>query len=166
MHKRLLISPLGALVLALLMPSAVLAASREVEARALALEKKLMAPCCYQGTLEAHHSELADALHEEIRARLTQGEAADSIEQQLVSRFGARIVAVPSPDILEGTASMVMCGLLVAAGLLWATARSWVRRAHAPVAVPGTAHAVEPMPVVESTADYDRRVDEELRRLD
>lgn len=154
-----------ALMLALVMPSYVAASSRQVEARALALEKKLMAPCCWQGTLDAHHSELADFIHEEIRARLARGEAAAPIEQNLVSRFGERIVAVPSPDILEGTASVMMWGLLVAGGLLWAMARSWVRRKDA-VAEPQTPEAARSTTAAKLTCDYDLLVDAELRRLD
>lgn len=166
LRRCLLLWSLGGLVLALFMPSGVLASSSQVEARALALEKKLMAPCCWQGTLEDHHSELADALHAEIRARLMQGEAAASIEQHLVSRFGERMIAVPNPGILEGTASLVMWVLLLAGGLLWLTARSWVRRTSATAAEPESAEAAGGTNASTSVSEYDLRLDAELKRLD
>jgi cytochrome c-type biogenesis protein CcmH/NrfF len=63
--------------------------------RATELETKLFAPCCYIQTLDVHESDLADKLRAEIERRLSTGEAALSIEDDLVTRYGARIRAVP-----------------------------------------------------------------------
>ena len=147
------------LSLALLALASPVYAASEAEARALALEKKLMAPCCWQGTLEFHHSELADTLHAEIRMRLRLGESAASIEESLVARFGARLLAVPSPGLLEGTAGVVMLGLLVAGAFLWMLGRSWSR--HAVQSSPARGADSEPT----SLLVYEARVDAELERL-
>lgn len=127
-------------------------ASAGVEAHARALEKRLLAPCCWQGTLEVHHSELADALHTEIRARLRAGETTEAIQRSLVARFGTRVIAVPDPALLENTAAAVMAGLLAALLLLWARIRK------------GARPRFESEPV-DLAAGHDEQLDEELRRM-
>ena len=45
-----------------------------------ALEGRLLAPCCYQGTLDVHESESAAALRMRIRGRLHAGETVEAVE--------------------------------------------------------------------------------------
>jgi cytochrome c-type biogenesis protein CcmH len=133
-------------------------AADETEARAMALEKKLLAPCCWQGTLEVHHSELADSLHAEIRSRLRAGESLTSIEESMVARFGPRLIAVPSPGVLEGTAGFVMLALIAVGAGVWMLGRSWSRHGRRMRSTPASDGSAP-----ESA--YDARIDSELERL-
>jgi len=118
------------------------------------VESHLLAPCCWQQTLDVHDSELARVLRAEVRARLAAGESADAIEDSLVQRFGARMRAVPRKDptpwfALGGV--LVVCAAGVAAlVVVRRKARETVRRPLVP------ARGVDP---------YDAALDEELRDL-
>ena len=70
-------------------------------------------------------------------------------------RFGTRVIAVPSPHVLEGTAVAVMMALALAGVWLWATARSWSRR------VTTTSEAIV---LAEQASDttYDAQIEAEL----
>jgi cytochrome c-type biogenesis protein CcmH len=123
-----------------------------------ALAARLLAPCCWDQTLDVHESELARELRREIHARLRRGEAADAIEQDLVARYGERLRAAPS----SGTLGKVALGLLLAIAAtflgIFALLRSW--RSNAAQAAPsgGTLAAVRD--------EYDERLDDELRERD
>src|SRR5215216_4728830 len=58
------------------------------------LEGRIMAPCCWNQTIDIHGSEPAYELRREIRKRLKAGESADTIEASFVKRFGPKILAV------------------------------------------------------------------------
>ena len=51
-------------------------ASANGEAGALAIETRLLAPCCWNGTLDTHDSELARTLRSEIETRVAHGASA------------------------------------------------------------------------------------------
>lgn len=124
---------------------------------AKALEASLLSPCCYQGTLDVHDSELARELRKEIEGRVARGESTDAIEADLVARYGPEIVAMPSPRAFSATTVAAM-GAIVLAGLgMGLMVRRW-RRAEPPRTAPPAAG--------EATRDaYDERLDEELRDL-
>jgi cytochrome c-type biogenesis protein CcmH len=125
---------------------------------ATALETRLFAPCCWTQTLDVHESELSSSLRAEIRRRLRAGETADSIEEDLVARYGERIRAVQKGRDTRGVAPVVtgVAALLGAVGLF-----SWIRRR--------TRRGPEELaPEARSPVEdeYDELVDDELRRLD
>jgi cytochrome c-type biogenesis protein CcmH len=98
-------------------------------ARALELEGRLIAPCCYVQTLDIHESEVASALRAEIRSRLARGEAAQAIEDDLVLRYGEPIRAVPrGRDPRRSIPLIVNTSLGVAVALLFVVALRWRRR--------------------------------------
>ncbi|WP_441291342.1 cytochrome c-type biogenesis protein [Sorangium sp. KYC3313] len=123
-----------------------------------ALAARLLAPCCWDQTLDVHESEVARDLRREIHARLRRGEAADAVEQDLVARYGERLRAAPS----SGTLGKVALGLLLAIAAtfigIFALLRSW--RSNAAQAAPsgGTLAAARD--------EYDERLDDELRERD
>jgi cytochrome c-type biogenesis protein CcmH len=140
--------------------SAVSAQSR-VESDARALEERLHAPCCRGQMLDAHESEITRTLRREIRTRLESGQAAASIEGDLVSRYGASIVAVPlDRDPRAGLSFFLAIALALTAGTLTLFGMRWVRMTRA-----STAGAAAPIGDPQSDA-LDARIDEELRRLD
>ncbi|KYF83949.1 cytochrome C biogenesis protein [Sorangium cellulosum] len=124
-----------------------------------ALAARLLAPCCWDQTLDVHESEVARDLRREIRARLRRGEAADVIEQDLVARYGDRLRAAPSSGVLGKVALGLMLGIAVAFLGIFALLRSWRRSDAQPapssVALPAAARD-----------EYDERLDDELRGSD
>ena len=106
-------------------PSPTLAAPGEA-----ILEGRLLAPCCWTQTLDVHESELATSLRGEIRARISAGETAGAVEEDLVDRYTDRIRAVPKGGDVR-LAIPIVGGLAIlggALGLVLLLAR-WTRRA-------------------------------------
>jgi cytochrome c-type biogenesis protein CcmH len=71
------------------------------------LEGRIMAPCCWNQTIDIHGSEPSYQLRREIRRRLKAGEAADAIEASFVERYGSKILAVPDSSPLGGLATLL-----------------------------------------------------------
>src|SRR3954469_25467986 len=71
------------------------------------LEGRIMAPCCWNQTIDIHGSEPAYELRREIRKRLKAGESADAIEASFVTRFGPKILAVPDSSPLGSLATVL-----------------------------------------------------------
>ena len=107
--------------------------SWELQARARALEAKLMAPCCFTQTIDQHESDIARQMRAEVSGWLAQGLSDQQILDIYVERYGARILAVPPPQgfnrLLYWMPYLVTLALLIAVCLtLWV----WYRRAHTP----------------------------------
>lgn len=125
------------------------------------VESSLLAPCCWQQTLDVHESPMATALREEVRARLRAGEGPQAIEDDFAARFGERVRAVPrgrDPKLALGVASLAMLAL-VGLALVLLVLRRWTRVA-----------GLDSEGVTEASAlrsdSYDDRIDEELKALD
>lgn len=118
---------------------------------------RLVAPCCWNQTLDIHAGDAPDRLRAEIRERLLAGEAAAAIEADFVARYGERVRAQSSSSLL-GSAGLVVIGLALIAGVGVAlAARRWVRASER------SASRV----VVSSERDaLDVRLDDELRAMD
>lgn len=124
----------------------------------LALETRLLAPCCWQGTLDAHESESAQALRMEIRARLYAGEAPEALEASIVRQYGERIRASSPRDPLRFVAAGVLVLTAAAAFGLWRVMRRWQRTATRSL-------PVAPVAPVPPDA-YDKRLDDELSAIE
>jgi cytochrome c-type biogenesis protein CcmH len=124
------------------------------------LASRLLAPCCWNQTLDVHTSELALSLRREIRTRLAGGETAEAIEADLVGRYGERILAVPQGSPLGRVAATVLALVgLAGLGLLLLGFR-WRRRVRQ-AAEPAPAH-----PRREGPPDrWDERLEAELREM-
>lgn len=125
----------------------------------LAIESKLMAPCCWVQTLDAHESPVASELRLEIRTKLTQGIPAAEIEADLVARYGERLWAIPPGhdprmpimNIGFGSMGLALAGLCL---LAW----RWSRR---------NPSSVEPDRASEAQRDaFDSQLDAELHRME
>jgi cytochrome c-type biogenesis protein CcmH len=125
---------------------------------AAVLEGRLLAPCCWNQTLDTHESDLASSLRAEIRGRLQRGEASATIEDDLAARYGERIRAVPKGRDPRTTLAVcvALAMALSAPGLFWLVRRSTRRIGRT---------AVDAVPARERD-DYDERLDAELRALD
>ncbi len=95
------------------------------------LEGRILAPCCWNQTIDIHGSEPSYQLRREIRRRLKSGESAEDIEASFVKRYGAKILAVPTASPLGGVATglAVLFGGVGVAGYFML--RRWSRAAEA-----------------------------------
>jgi cytochrome c-type biogenesis protein CcmH len=138
-------------------------ASAQAEPRVdgeVALEQRLVAPCCWVQTLDVHDSPVARDLRAEIHRRLAAGEPAPKIEADLVARYGDRIRAMPPGNPLAKTAAVVFGAVALAALLLVLLVRRWVKRDR-------TAEAAD-APAKDAAArdEYDDELDDQLRKMD
>jgi cytochrome c-type biogenesis protein CcmH len=120
-------------------------AEQGADPRARALEGRLLAPCCWNQTLDIHDSELSRELHREITARLQGAESVEAIERDLVVRYGERIRAVPPSSPLSTVALATFLAIFLALIGLLRIARRWRDRA-ATAAVGGDACAQDAAP--------------------
>lgn len=125
--------------------------------RASELEQRLIAPCCWQQTLDVHESELSTALRIEIRERLDGGETPAAIEDDFAARYGERVRAVPGAGDPRFALPVAVGFAMVLSlfGLL-----GWVRRGRKRVLLGWEARELS------DDAAYDRALDRELSRDD
>jgi len=121
--------------------------------RATQLQERLLAPCCWKGTLRDHESETASALRGEIMSRVAANEASAAIENDFVKRYGEKIRALPAGSdprwiipLVAGVAAIVGLALLVMLG----------RRRN----------TSEEPPAKELDSAYADRLDDELAAID
>lgn len=134
--------------------------SSGAEGAAKSIEGRLLAPCCWNQTLDVHESEAATALRAEIATRLANGEPASSIEDDLANRYGERIRVVPrGKDPRELMPLLVGAGMLLSALGLTLLLRSWLRRSRRAEVKPALQRP-------NAADEYDRRLDDELASMD
>lgn len=124
----------------------------------VALEQRIMAPCCWVQTLDVHDSPIAKELRAEIHTRLSRGESSSAIEADLVQRYGTRIVAMPASNPLAKLAAVVVAVVLAAGFLVARALRRWTRRDQSEVR-----SAQQKAPATSGPDEWDARLDEELR---
>jgi cytochrome c-type biogenesis protein CcmH len=123
-----------------------------------------MAPCCWNQTIDIHGSEPSYQLRREIRRRLKAGETADAIEQSLVQRYGAKILAVPDSSPLGGLATLLAIGFGGAGVAAYFMLKRWSRAGAAAAPKPGSAAgAAEPKAKRDA---LDERLDRELAEIE
>jgi len=121
------------------------------------IEGRIIAPCCWNQTIDIHGSESSNALRREVRRRLREGEGQQSILDSLVERHGAKILAVPTGSKLGSTGVFLAIIMGVAGVGAIALLRRWQRRSEEP----------KPEDADPKRRDaLDARIDAELARLD
>ncbi|MCS6797202.1 MAG: cytochrome c biogenesis protein CcsA [Myxococcota bacterium] len=134
------------------------------------LFERLLCMCgeCARLSLATCGCSWAEEARAEVRARMAAGASAEEIEADYRARYGAAAIAIP-PDEGLGRAAWAIpvgAGLLAAAGIVWLGLR-WRRRGRG---AEGAAQETQPAPDAaaraRSDAEYDARIDEELRRLE
>ena len=124
------------------------------------LEGRLLAPCCWNQTLDIHGSEISNQLRKEIRTRLKAGDAPDRIEADIVARYGDKILAVPPQSPLKGFAiglSFAFGGAGVAAAFMLTRWRRRTRQQQ-------EQEAKQEKPT--GPDEWDEKLEDELERLE
>ncbi len=131
-----------------------------IELRAKAIEEKIIAPCCWTQPVSQHYSEAASRIRKQIREMLSAGKSEEEILDYYVAEYGERILASPRArgfNILAYVLPWV--GLAAGIAVLGLALRRWLSR--------GTANETEALPTESARdAEYDERIERELRRLD
>ncbi len=127
---------------------------------AAALEGKIIAPCCWNQTIDIHGSEISTQLRVEIRKRLTAGETPEAIEASLVQRYGQKVIAVPQGSRLGATGVLLAIAMGAAGVFAFSLLRRWRDRVAPP---PPKREGEEP---ASATPGLDSRLDAELAALD
>jgi len=100
--------------------------NKELEAK---LQHKLMAPCCYGGTLDQHNSDVANQIKVEIHGLVMAGRSERQILDYYKARFGTRILAEPEgPTWWFGTLTPIV-SLIAGALIVTRLIRKWARPA-------------------------------------
>jgi cytochrome c-type biogenesis protein CcmH len=100
---------------------------QEYVAGASRLEGRIIAPCCWNQTIDIHGSEPSYQLRREIRRRLKAGESPEAIEASFVKRYGPKILAVPDTSPLGSLATMLSIGFGAAGVGAYFMLRRWSR---------------------------------------
>ena len=125
------------------------------------LEGRIMAPCCWNQTIDIHGSEPSYELRREIRKRLKAGESADAIEASFVKRYGTKILAVPDSSPLGSLATFLSLAFGGAGVAGYFMLRRWSRAGKA-----GAAKKAEKPQVIAAKPDVlDERLDRELSEI-
>lgn len=91
------------------------------------LEGRIIAPCCWNQTIDIHGSEPSYELRREIRRRLKAGESADVIEASLIQRYGQKILAVQDKSPVVSVANTLGLAFLGAGIGAYFMLRRWSR---------------------------------------
>jgi len=133
------------------------------------LFERMLCMCgtCARLPLATCTCDFAGATRASMRERLAQGTAADDIVNEYVARYGVAALSVP-PDAGHNRAVWFLPVSAIALGALGAIAlvRRWRAKSRASATVLSDAATADPSKTVKSKAEYDRRLDEELRGLD
>lgn len=118
---------------------------------------KLMAPCCWSGTMDAHQSPATEEAKAQIRAALQRGYTEQQILDSFVAAYGERILAKP-----KAVGFNLLAWILPAIAILLGGVAAWkfLRRASQPQA------EIKPAKPVPSDDPYVQRLERELEELD
>jgi cytochrome c-type biogenesis protein CcmH len=112
------------LLLSGLAAASLAASTSELEAR---LQHKLMAPCCYGGTVDRHDSAAANQMKTEIHELVLSGRTERQILDYYKARYGTRILAEPEGSTWWiGTLTPILA-LVVGTFTVTRVVRKWTR---------------------------------------
>jgi cytochrome c-type biogenesis protein CcmH len=118
---------------------------------------KLMAPCCWSGTVDSHQSPAAEEAKAQIRAALQQGYSEQQILNSFVAAYGERILAKP-----KAVGFNLMAWILPAIAIVLGGFAAWkfLRHSSKP---PAKFKPAKPAP---SDDPYAQRLERELEEFD
>jgi cytochrome c-type biogenesis protein CcmH/NrfF len=153
-------------------PAAPVALPAALEQEAKAIERMVIAPCCWMQPVSDHQSSASDEVKQQIRAWLAARMTRQQILDAFVERYGARILAEPpnrgfsrflyvTPVAVFGLSAV---GLVVLVKHMVGRRRPATPDAGEPNA-PSRLDAAQ-RAVADSDAALEERLDDELRELD
>jgi cytochrome c-type biogenesis protein CcmH len=131
-----------------------------IELRAKAIEAKIIAPCCWTQPVSQHYSDAASEIRKQIGEMLSAGKSEEQILDYYVAEYGERILASPRARGFNVLVYVLpWAGLAAGIAVVGLVLRRWLSRR----ALPGSGE-ISTAPA--SGAEYDARIEKELRELD
>lgn len=121
------------------------------------IASKLMAPCCWSGTVDSHQSPAAEEIKVQIGAALQQGYTEKQILDSFVAAYGERILAKP-----KAVGFNLMAWILPALAIVFGGIAAWkfLRHSSQPPA------KIKPSKPAPSDDPYAQRLERELEEFD
>ncbi|MFQ6113676.1 MAG: cytochrome c-type biogenesis protein CcmH [bacterium] len=135
------------------------ASKNQQEALQAELEHSLVAPCCWNMTVDQHESAASHEVRKKIAAMIKQGKSKDEILNAFVKQYGERILASPSQKSVLGKLAFWLIPIALVIGML-IVGKTINRLTSIPKKQdkrPGTPKQKEP------SSHWDKRVEEELK---
>jgi cytochrome c-type biogenesis protein CcmH len=124
------------------------------------LLKRLVAPCCWNQTLDSHQGAAPDGFRAEIRSRLYAGETPAQIEADYVVRYGERVRAASHSRPLGWAAVIAGVAVIGAGAALVRMVLRWGKKSQA---LPENDKSKNDTAKPDA---LDERLDAELRSMD
>lgn len=126
-----------------------------------AVEGEVICPTC-NTTLDLSNAPVADRMRVFIRQRIAAGDCKGEIKARLVDEFGPSVLAAPPREGFDLVAWLLpLAGLIGGAAVVGLLAVRWARRREPAEETAASANGSAPL-----SPELERRVDEELARLD
>jgi cytochrome c-type biogenesis protein CcmH len=121
------------------------------------IASKLMAPCCWSSTVNAHQSPAADEVKAQIRAALQRGYTEQQILESFVAAYGERILAKP-----KAVGFNLLAWILPALAILLGGIGAWkfLRHSSQPQA------EIKPVKPAPNDDPYAQRLERELEEFE
>lgn len=127
------------------------------------LEHSVVAPCCWNMTVDQHESGASHEVREKIATMIKQGKSKEDILDALVGQYGERILASPSQKNLLGKFAFWLIPIVLVIGMVIvgkAISRLTYSKPKKEYKQPST------IKQKNKSSYWDKRVEEELRNLD
>ncbi len=121
------------------------------------IAKDLIAPCCWSETADLHRSGAAVEVRKLIAQALAKGETKEQIMDEMVARYGERILATPKAEGFN-----YMAWILPAVGLLFGGVLVW-KYLSSNTEPPQKSSKKKKS---DSSSEYDQRIEKELETWD
>lgn len=127
------------------------------------IEHSLVAPCCWNMTVDNHESGASHEVRNKIGVMIKQGKTRDEILQVFVEQYGERILASPSQNNLLGKLAYWLIPLAIVLGI-FVVGKTLARLSYSN----DKNQIKQPKSSQEQSKDsyLDRRVEEELKRIE
>lgn len=130
------------------------------------LEHSLVAPCCWNMTVDQHESPASREVRQKIAEMIKDGKSRDEIISYFVSQtqYGERILATPSQDNLLGKAAYWLIPLALIFGIFVVT--KTIRSLTTKSATEKSASQTSQSHDTGAANSWDKKVEEELKQYD
>ncbi|NIR48160.1 hypothetical protein GWO43_06860 [candidate division KSB1 bacterium] len=145
-----------------------LAADQANEEKQKALQKEvehsLVAPCCWNMTVDQHDSQASRAVRQQIEEFIKEGRTKEEMLEYFSQQYGERILASPSQETLLGKSAYWLIPIAFAFGVL--VVGIAIRRMAKTSTDKQPAQKPQEPQISKKDPDLDKRVENELSQFD
>ncbi|MFQ5822960.1 MAG: cytochrome c-type biogenesis protein CcmH [bacterium] len=127
------------------------------------LEHSLVAPCCWNMTVDQHESSASHEVRDKISTLIKQGKTKNEILQAMVAQYGERILASPSQNTILGKLAYWLIPLAIVLGII-VVGKTINRLSNTKTKKP--VKQVSPLNQKDKSSYWDKRIEEELKKFE